>query len=54
VFKPFFTTKAKGLGVGLPLAKRIVERFGGEIHLASEAGHGTSVELILPVAEESR
>ena len=44
-FRPFFTTKTKGLGVGLPLAKRIVERFGGTISINSEPGRGTRVDL---------
>lgn len=47
VFKPFFTTKPKGLGVGLPLARRIVQRFGGEIGVTSQPGRGTRVELVL-------
>lgn len=51
-FKPFFTTKAKGLGVGLPLAKRIIERLGGVIRVTSRPGWGTTVELQLPVAPE--
>jgi signal transduction histidine kinase len=49
-FKPFQTTKAKGLGIGLPLARRIVQRFGGSIALASEPGGGTTVEVVLPAA----
>lgn len=53
IFKPFFTTKPKGLGVGLPLAKRIVERFGGGIRVSSEAGRGTTVELRLPAAGDN-
>jgi signal transduction histidine kinase len=48
--KPFHTTKPQGLGVGLPLARRIVERMGGRIRLSSRAGEGTIVELILPSA----
>lgn len=48
VFKPFYTTKPKGLGVGLPLAKRIIERFGGGIHVTSQPGQGARVELSLP------
>ena len=48
IFKPFFTTKPKGLGVGLPLAKRIIERFGGTITVTSQPGQGTVVELALP------
>lgn len=50
-FKPFFTTKPKGLGIGLPLAKRIVERFGGVIAIDSNEGQGTTVTLEFPVAE---
>jgi signal transduction histidine kinase len=49
-FKPFQTTKARGLGLGLPLAKRIVERLGGRIALQSEPGSGMTVLLELPVA----
>jgi signal transduction histidine kinase len=51
VFKPFYTTKAKGLGVGLPLARRIVERFGGEIQMTSAPGRGARVEIRLRAAE---
>jgi len=50
VFKPFFTTKARGLGVGLTLARKIVERFGGGITLASEPGKGTMATVRLKVA----
>ncbi len=39
-FKPFHTTKAQGLGVGLPLAKRIIERMGGSISLIECARRG--------------
>jgi signal transduction histidine kinase len=49
-FRPFHTTKSQGLGVGLPLAKRIVERMGGSIVLSSKPGAGTTVELALPAA----
>lgn len=48
--KPFHTTKTKGLGVGLPLAQRIVERMGGRISLSSRPGEGTTVLLVLPAA----
>jgi len=50
VFTPFYTTKPKGLGVGLALAKRIVERFGGHIHIDSAPGRGTAVSLSMPTA----
>ncbi|MHC8394164.1 ATP-binding protein [Pseudomonas sp. LB3P93] len=44
-FRPFFTTKQGGLGVGLVLVKRIMERFGGAVTLGSREGEGTSVRL---------
>ncbi|KAA0959323.1 HAMP domain-containing sensor histidine kinase [Pseudomonas sp. ANT_H12B] len=44
-FRPFFTTKQGGLGVGLVLVKRIMERFGGAVALGSREGEGTSVRL---------
>jgi len=47
-FAPFFTTKRKGLGLGLPLVKRIVSRFGGSVALTSVAGVGSAVEIELP------
>jgi two-component system, NtrC family, sensor histidine kinase HydH len=50
LFRPFFTTKPKGLGLGLPFAKRIVERFGGSIELESLAGQGATVNVYLPRA----
>jgi signal transduction histidine kinase len=49
-FTPFYTTKPKGLGVGLALAKRIVERFGGRITIDSAPGRGTAVCLSMPIA----
>ena len=48
VFRPFFTTKPQGLGLGLPLARRIVERFGGTMQLDSSIGAGTTVTIQFP------
>ncbi|PSS58516.1 ATP-binding protein [Pseudomonas sp. BBP2017] len=44
-FRPFYTTKRGGLGVGLVLVKRIMERFGGTVRLSSREGEGTKVQL---------
>jgi len=49
VLKPFFTSKRSGLGIGLQLVKRIVERHGGRVMLSSVEGQGTTVTLVYPV-----
>jgi two-component system sensor histidine kinase HydH len=50
VFKPFYTTKQGGLGVGLALVKRIMERFEGSVELTSQEQEGTRVCLNFRVA----
>jgi two-component system, NtrC family, sensor histidine kinase HydH len=45
IFRPFYTSKAKGLGLGLPLAKRIIERYGGRLSVQSKAGLGTTIAI---------
>ena len=47
-FKPFSTTKSAGLGIGLPLARQIVERHGGSLELHSTEGQGTLAIVALP------
>ena len=49
VFKPFYTTKPRGLGMGLALAHRVVDRLGGSVEIESVPRRGTSVRLRLPV-----
>jgi signal transduction histidine kinase len=49
-FEPYFSTKASGTGLGLPIAKRNVELSGGTIGIASVRGEGTTVEITLPLA----
>ncbi len=49
-FKPFQTTKRNGLGVGLPMVKRVMERFGGDVSLVSEQNQGTEVRLQFKLA----
>lgn len=48
--KPFHTTKPNGMGVGLALARRVVERFGGRMKIESASGRGTVVRISLRVA----
>jgi two-component system sensor histidine kinase AtoS len=49
VLEPFFTTKARGGGLGLPIAKRSAELHGGSLTLSSPAGGGTVATLTLPL-----
>jgi nitrogen fixation/metabolism regulation signal transduction histidine kinase len=53
-FEPYFSTKATGTGLGLPIAKRNVELSGGTIGVSSERDRGTTVELRLPFADEAQ
>ena len=48
VFDPYFTTKRGGTGLGLPIAKNIVEGLGGTIVVTSEPGTGTEIRIELP------
>ena len=47
VFKPFFSTKSKGAGLGLAIVERIVHENGGKVAIFSKVGVGTSVEILL-------
>jgi len=48
IFDPLFTTKAKGIGLGLSVCKSILEKHGGGIRVESEAGRGTTFVISLP------
>ncbi|MGA2533959.1 MAG: HAMP domain-containing sensor histidine kinase [Candidatus Aminicenantales bacterium] len=51
IFDPYFSTKDAGTGLGLPIAKKIIEEHGGTIQVASEPGGGTTVTMEFPVEE---
>jgi two-component system sensor kinase FixL len=53
IFTPFFTTKVKGTGLGLPTAKRLVEAQHGTISIDCPAGGGTIVTVQLPMHEDA-
>ncbi len=53
LFQPLFTTKAKGIGLGLVVCKNLVEANGGRIEVKSAPGQGTTFTVTLPVAESS-
>jgi signal transduction histidine kinase len=48
VFEPLYTTRPRGAGLGLPIARRLAEAHGGQLSLESEPGRGTAVRVRLP------
>ena len=53
IFRPFYTTKGNGTGLGLSLVRRIVEEHHGRINVTSEVGKGSKFEVQLPVQSPS-
>lgn len=51
IFNPFFTTKDKGVGLGLALTRKIIEDHRGMIEVVSEKGMGTTFTILLPVVK---
>jgi signal transduction histidine kinase len=54
VFDPYFTTKRGGTGLGLPIARNIVEGLGGSLVVTSAPGRGTEMRLELPYTPPDR
>jgi signal transduction histidine kinase len=52
LFDPLFTTKAKGIGMGLPIVRQVIERHKGTIGVTSKVGEGTTFTIRLPLDQD--
>jgi len=50
VFKPFYTTKAKGAELGSAIVEKIIQEHGGKVTISTKVGKGATVEISLPVS----
>jgi signal transduction histidine kinase len=53
LFIPFYTTKEKGTGLGLPISQRIIENHGGTIEVRSQQGKGATFTVLLPIEADA-
>jgi len=54
LWSPLFTTKAKGMGFGLAISKRLIEAHEGSISVQSELGKGTTFKLTIPIEQKQK
>jgi len=52
LFRPFKTTKKKGLGIGMFQTKMIIEAHHGSIRVKSDVGKGTTFQVLLPLTPD--
>ncbi|HML04076.1 MAG TPA: ATP-binding protein [Candidatus Bathyarchaeia archaeon] len=52
LWTPLFTTKAKGMGFGLAISKRLIEAHGGNVSVQSELGKGTTFTITIPIEQQ--
>jgi signal transduction histidine kinase len=52
IFRPLYSAKSPGMGLGLSFCRQVIEEHGGKIHLSSRRGAGTTVAIILPLRQE--
>jgi signal transduction histidine kinase len=50
VREPFFTTKASGTGLGIPICEKILAAHNGKLQIKSDVGKGTTVEIVFPIS----
>jgi signal transduction histidine kinase len=53
MFEPFFSTKENGLGLGLPMTKRVIEEHGGTVDFTSVPGKGSEMKFTLPLKKNN-
>ena len=51
IHEPFFTTKSRGTGLGIPICKKVIEAHDGKLSITSKVGEGTTAEIRLPVRD---